>query len=94
MLLFALRRRIGSLDLATTIRSFVLVLIASVLLGVTSYAVWRGLDETLGRSFLAQLTSLGVALVAGGAVYLAACRVLRVHELATLLSLRGRSRRG
>ena len=39
-------------------------------------------------------TSLGVALVAGGAVYLAACRALRVRELATLLSLRGRSRRG
>ena len=59
-----------------------------------SYIVWRGLDELLGRSFLAQLTSLGLALVAGGAVYLAACRVLRVRELATLLSLRGRTRRG
>ena len=94
MLLFALRRRIGRIDLAETIRSFCLVSVASVLLGVTSYAVWRGLDEALGRSFLAQLTSLGLALVAGGAVYLAACRVLRVRELATLLSLRGRSRRG
>ena len=94
MLLFALRRRIGKLDLTETIRSFLLVTIASVLLGGVSYIVWRGLDELLGRSFLAQLTSLGLALVAGGAVYLAACRVLRVRELATLLSLRGRTRRG
>ena len=86
--------RIGRIDLSETMRSFVLVSIASVLLGVTSYAVWRGLDEALGRSFLAQLASLSLALVAGGAVYLAACRVLRVRELATLLSLRGRTRRG
>ena len=94
MLLFALRRRIGSLDLKETGRSFCLVTVASALLAVTSYAVWRGLDEAFGRSFLAQLISLGTALVAGGAVYLAACRVLRVRELATLLSLRGRTRRG
>ncbi len=94
MLLFALRRTIGRIDLSETVRSFVLVSIASVLLGLTSYVVWRGLDEALGRSFLAQLVSLSLALVAGGAVYLAACRVLRVRELATLLSLRGRTRRG
>jgi putative peptidoglycan lipid II flippase len=94
MLLFALRRTIGRIDLGETVRSFVLVSIASVLLGLTSYAVWRGLDEALGRSFLAQLVSLGVALAAGGAVYLAACRALRVRELATLLSLRGRRRQG
>ena len=94
MLLFVMRRRIGRLDLAGTVRSFVLVTIASALLGLTSYAVWRGLDEALGRSFLAQLVSLGLALVVGGAVYLAACRLLRVRELATLLSLRGRSGRG
>jgi putative peptidoglycan lipid II flippase len=94
MLLYALRRRIGAIDLTETVRSFVRVTVASALLGVASYAVWRGLDEALGRSFLAQLTSLSLALVAGGAVYLVACRALRVRELATLLSLRGRSRRG
>ena len=94
MLLFALRGRIGRLDLTATIRSFALVTIASALLAVTSYAVWRGLDEALGRSFVAQLVSVGTALVAGAAVYLVACRALRVRELAALLSLRGRFRRG
>jgi putative peptidoglycan lipid II flippase len=93
MLLYAMRRRIGRLDLGETVRSFCLVTIASALLALTSYAVWRGLDEALGRSFLAQLISLSAALVAGGAVYLAACRALRVRELATLLSLRGRRTR-
>jgi hypothetical protein len=37
--------------------------------------------------------SLGTALVLGGAVYLAACRALRVPEMAALLSLRDRFRR-
>jgi hypothetical protein len=32
--------------------------------------------------------------VAGAAAYLLACRALRVRELATLLSLRGRRRQG
>jgi hypothetical protein len=48
------------------------------------------LDEALGRSFPAQLTSVGAALLLGGLAYLAAARALKVRELATLLSLRGR----
>jgi putative peptidoglycan lipid II flippase len=93
LLLVALRRRIGQIDLTATIRSFVLVTLASALLAAVAYGVWRGLDEALGRSFAGQLVSVGTALVLGGAVYLAACRALRVRELATLLSLGARFRR-
>ncbi len=93
MLLVALRRRMGRLDLRETIRSFVLVAAASVLLATVSYSVWAALDDALGRSFLAQLASLGAALLAGGAAYFLACRALGVRELAALLSLRGRFRR-
>jgi putative peptidoglycan lipid II flippase len=93
LLLVALRRRIGRIDLAETTRSFVLVSLASVVLAVVSYGVWRLLDEALGRSFLGQLTSLGVALLLGGLAYLGACRLLRVRELSTLLSLGSRFRR-
>ena len=60
---------------------------------VVSYGVWWALDDALGRSLGAQLVSLGVALAAGGAAYLVACRALGVREIATLLSLRARSRR-
>jgi hypothetical protein len=59
-----------------------------------AYVVWRPLDSVVGRSFPAQVVSLGAALAASTAVYLAACRALRVQEMQTLLSLRGRSRRG
>jgi putative peptidoglycan lipid II flippase len=93
LLFFALRRRTGQLDLRGTARSFVLVTIASGVLGAVAYGVWYVLDSALGRSFPAQLLSLATALVAGGAVYLVLCRALRVHEMAALLSLRDRFRR-
>ena len=93
LLLVALRRRIGRIDLTATIRSFALVTVASAALAVVAYGVWRGLDEALGRSFGAQVVSLGTALVLGGATYLIACRALGVREMAALLSLRDRFRR-
>jgi putative peptidoglycan lipid II flippase len=93
MLLFALRRRIGRLELTSTVRSFVLVSIASAALAAVSYGVWRVLDDAVGRSFAAQLLSLGAALALGGIVYVVACKALRVREIEALLSLRSRFRR-
>ena len=63
------------------------------MLGVVAFGIWYVLDRWLGRSFAAQLVSLGAALGVGGAVYLAVCRALRVREMSALLSLRGRFRR-
>jgi putative peptidoglycan lipid II flippase len=94
LLFVALRRRAGRIELRQTTRSFLLVTLAAVVLGAVAFGVWWILDDALGRSFLAQVASLGTALVAGGGAYFAACRVLRVRELSALLSLRGRSRRG
>jgi putative peptidoglycan lipid II flippase len=93
LLLVAMRRSIGQIDLAATVRSFLRVVLASAALAVVAYVVWRALDEAAGRSFPAQLLSVTTALIAGGLVYLVACRALRVPELATLLSLRDRFRR-
>ena len=93
LLFVLLRRRIGALDLASTLRSFVLALFASALLGAVAYGVWWGLDDLLGRSFLGQLASLGTAIVAGGIVYLAAARALGIREMQALHSLRGRLRK-
>jgi hypothetical protein len=52
--------------------------------------VWKPVDSGLGRSFGAQVVSLGLALLAAGFTYLVACRTLRVRELETLLALRRR----
>ncbi len=94
MLFVALRRRIGRLDLTETARSFVRVAAASIVLAAVSFGVWWALDRALGRSFPAQVLSLGAALALGVVVYLATCRALGAREVATLLSLRDRFRRG
>jgi putative peptidoglycan lipid II flippase len=93
LLFVTLRRRVGRLDLHRIARSFGLVTVASAVLGVVAYGIWHLLDSVLGRSFAAQLISLGVALGLGGAAYLAVCTALRVREMAALLSLRDRFRR-
>jgi putative peptidoglycan lipid II flippase len=91
-LLVVLRRRIRRIDgrsiAATTSR----VVVASAVVAAVSWAIWRPLDSTLGRSFPAQVVSLGTALTAAVAVYLICCRLLRVRELDALLSLRNRLR--
>ena len=92
LLVVALRTRVGRLGVRETTRSFLLVAVASLVLAGVSYGVWRVLDDALGRSLGGQLVSVGTALLLGGAAYLAAARLLRVRELATLLSLRGRPR--
>jgi putative peptidoglycan lipid II flippase len=93
-LVVVLRRRLGQLELGETISAALRVLAASALLAAAAYPVWRGLDAALGRSWPGQIVSLGTALSVGIAVYLIACRALRVREMQALLSLRGRFRRG
>ena len=80
-------------DLLATIRTFVLVTVASAVLAGVSYGVWWALDQALGRAVWAQIVSLGAALAAGGVAYLISCRLLGVRELEALLSLRARFRR-
>jgi putative peptidoglycan lipid II flippase len=90
-LLDLLRRRLGRIEFTTTARTFVLVTIASAVLAGVSFGIWWLLDDALGRSVGAQIVSLGLALVAGGAAYALACRALGVRELQALLSLRRRA---
>ncbi len=93
LLVALLRRRIGGLALRGTLRTLLLVTVASAALALVAYAVWRGLDEALGRSLGAQIASVGAGVAAGGAAYLISCRLLGIRELEALLSLRARSSR-
>jgi putative peptidoglycan lipid II flippase len=92
-LFVVLRRRIrrveGGAIASTTIR----VVVASAIVAAVAWAIWHPLDSALGRSFPAQVVSLGTALGASILVYLLSCRLLRVRELDALLSLRTRLRR-
>jgi putative peptidoglycan lipid II flippase len=78
---YYLRRELGGhLEGGATARAVLRILLASAALGAVSYALWRGLDELLGRSLPAQLVSVGGGLTAGIAVYCVAVLVLRVPE--------------
>ncbi len=83
-LVFFLRRRVGGVGMVRVSGAIVRVTVASVALGAVAFGLWYAFDRALGRSVGAQFVSLGVALAVGGAVYLGACRVLRVRELDVL----------
>jgi putative peptidoglycan lipid II flippase len=89
-----LRRRLGRGVVGGHIpAALTKIVLACVPVAVVSYVVWKPLDSALGRAFPAQVVSLGAALLAATAAYLAACSLLRVGEMQALLSLRGRLRR-
>src|SRR5262249_3726692 len=87
-LLVLLKRRIGPIGLSTIGAQTGRVLVASAGLAAVAYGAWRALDALLGGSIAAQIVSLGGAVVAGGAAYVAACKLVRVRELDSLLALR------
>jgi putative peptidoglycan lipid II flippase len=89
-----LRKRLGRLDFVQLSDSFLRVLAASAVAGGVAFAVWKPLDDAVGRSFGGQAGSLLPALAAAIAAYLAVCAALRVREMRALLSLRSRVRRG
>ena len=85
----------GSLEGRRTLTAVLQILAAAALLGLVSYGVWWGLDQALGRALLAQIVSVGTALIVGVAVYVAAVLALRIpeaHQIRTLVA--GRFKRG
>src|SRR5687768_7911618 len=75
-----LRRELSGIEGGRLLSTALRMVAAAALLGGISYFAWMGLDELLGRSFVAQLVSVLGAIAAGGAAYAAAVWVLRVPE--------------
>lgn len=92
-LLVFMRRRLGLLDGRRIAASVTKIVVACGVVAVVAYLVWLPLDSALGRSFPAQVVSLGAALAASVGAYLLACRAAGVGEMQALLSLRDRLRR-
>ena len=92
-LLVVMRRRLHRIDGGAIASTTIRVVVASAVVGAVAWAIWHPLDSALGRSFAAQVLSLGVALGAAIVVYGLCCRLLQVRELDALLSLRTRLRR-
>jgi putative peptidoglycan lipid II flippase len=70
----------GRMEGAQTTMITARVLIASLLLGGVSFLVWTLANAALGSSLIGQLTSVGLAGVAGVFVYIRAVLVMHVPE--------------
>jgi putative peptidoglycan lipid II flippase len=82
-----LRRDLGGIEMRRLLESAVRIGVAAVVLAGISYVVWDVLDDELGRGTLAQIASLGTALLAGAAAYFATVLALRVPEAGQILRL-------
>lgn len=91
-LLVLLRRRLGRMEGGAIAQTIARITLASAIVAGIAWIVWHPLDAALGRSFGAQVVSLGLALVASTVAYLFACRAMRVRELDTLTSVWARFR--
>ena len=85
----------GSLEGRATLLAGLRMTVAAALLAAVAFGVWWGLDELLGRALLAQVASVGTALAAGTAVYVAAVLAFGIPEARQIQQLlRGRLKRG
>jgi putative peptidoglycan lipid II flippase len=84
----------GHLEGGKTLTITVRILIASALMGVVSWAVWKGLESLLGLSLIPQLIAVGVAIAAGAAIYAGVVLAMRIPEAQQIEALvMGRLRR-
>ena len=84
---YYLRRRIGPLQLGTTLRTGMRILLAAAVLGAVSYSAWYGLDQALGRSLAAQIAAVGAALAIATAIYAAIVLALGIPEAQQIRAL-------
>jgi putative peptidoglycan lipid II flippase len=82
-----LRRPLKGIEFPQLLSAAVRITFASAALAGVSWLIWDQLDGVLGRSTIAQAISLGVALAAGGLVYLGTILALRVPEARQLLAV-------
>jgi putative peptidoglycan lipid II flippase len=82
-----LRRRFDGLELRRLFSTAARITIAAAALAGVGWLVWDLLDEALGRGLIGQIVSLGAGLGAGGLVYVAVAKLLRVEELEQMTRL-------
>jgi putative peptidoglycan lipid II flippase len=87
VLMLLLSRRIGGLPRRAITRGFLQCLLAGVVMGAFTWAVWRVTNAIVGNSLLGQLISMGVATVAAGLAYLAGAQAVEMPELSKLTRL-------
>ena len=82
-----LRREFDGLEIRRLLSTASRITLASAALAGVGWVVWDLLDAVLGRGLAGQIVSLGAGLAAGGLVYLALVRLLRIAELEQITRL-------
>jgi putative peptidoglycan lipid II flippase len=82
-----LRRVLGGFETKPTLLAIAQILVGAAALSAVAYGVWWGLDDLLGESLIAQIVSVGTALVAGSAAYAAVVLGLRIPEARQIVDL-------
>jgi putative peptidoglycan lipid II flippase len=82
-----LRQEFGGLELRRLLSTSLRITIAAAALAGVGWLVWDVLDQALGRGLGGQIASLGAGLGAGGLVYVAVARLLRLEELEQMTRL-------
>ena len=70
----------GNLEGAQTLMITLRILIATAIMAALGYLVWKGLDSVLGRSLVAEIFELGIALTLAFALYGRLALAMRIPE--------------
>ncbi|MEW8962187.1 murein biosynthesis integral membrane protein MurJ [Paraclostridium dentum] len=81
LLFRSLKKKIGYYGQDKIRATFIKTLIASLVMGVVTYFVYKFLFGILGLGFIQEAISLGVSIAIGGAIYLALIIVFKVEEV-------------
>jgi putative peptidoglycan lipid II flippase len=95
LLLYFLSRRIGGLGGSRIMAAVGRMLVAGLVMFVTTVLVGQAFEAAMDPGFLRDLVTVVVGVAVGAGTYLLAARLLRVEELALLMDvLRRRGARG
>lgn len=86
ILLYRLKKKIGSLGTKGYITTFIKTGLASGVMGVVAYFTYHGLYGLLGASKLYNLISLLVAFGVGVMVYVTLCYIVKVEEVRDVIN--------
>ena len=92
-LFLLLRREVGRIDGRRMARAAGGALLCAAALGVVSYAVWSSMEGLADEGFAGLLAAVAASVAAGGAVYLALARLLKLEELSVVRQVLRRRRR-
>ena len=88
LLIWLLERELGGLHRASILHGVMGSVAASAVSVLFAWAVWRSLDDVLGRGILAQIVTMAAAGAAAAAGALAAAQAFEMPELRALSRLR------